>query len=161
MTEKIFLNLKLKCLLPTEVYKVADILFACQKDGYVTYSSNNVKSMHMPKEVVEIAIQTLIDRQILDQPVKEGNFWKFKINADSIKRYQDSSWDDINEAPALRKSSELKFTHQESVALEESDVIENMSTQQMMRMMRVLSARIKEEQSKQEMMNNDASTLPY
>lgn len=120
--EKIYLNLKLKCLLPIEVYKVADILFACQKDGYVTYSSNNVKSMHMPKEAVEIAIQTLIDRQILDQPVKEGNFWKFKINADGIKRYQDSSWDDINEAPALRKSSEVKFTHQpqtEDMSVEE------------------------------------------
>lgn len=147
--EKIYLNLKLKCLLPIEVYKVADILFACQKDGYVTYSSNNVKSMHMPKEVVEIAIQTLIDRQILDQPVKEGNFWKFKINADGIKRYQDSSWDDINEAPALRKSSEVKFTHQPQT--------EDMSVEEMKKQIAQLQAMLMTQSKK----NNIDDSLPY
>lgn len=122
LMDKIYLNLKLKCLLPSEIYKVADMLFACQKEGCVTYSSNNIKSLHIPKEAVEIAIQTLIDRQILEQPVKEGSFWKFKINTEVIKRYNDASWDDINNAPVLKKSSELKFTHQpekEEMSVEE------------------------------------------
>lgn len=152
--DKIYLNLKLKCLLPIEVYKVADILFACQKDGYVTYSSNNVKSMHMPKEAVEIAIQTLIDRQILDQPVKEGNFWKFKINADGIKRYQDSSWDDINNAPVLRMSSETKFTH-EPPAIQSYT---QMSPEEMMKRMQELQAMIL---AQSKMKNNSDSSLPY
>ena len=166
--EKIFLNLKVKCLLPVEVYKVADILFACQKDGYVTYSANNPKSMHMPKEVVEVAIQTLIDRYILESPAKEGNVWKFKINEESIKRYQDASWDDICSTPALRQSSEVKFNHQQgSVPVEESDMFDNMSTQQMARMMKMLEARIKEEQLKEQadimkqLKNNDQNSLPY
>lgn len=154
--EKIFLNLKVKCLLPVEVYKVADILFACQKDGYVTYSANNPKSMHMPKEAVEVAIQTLIDKKVLDHPVKEGNVWKFKIIENTIKAIQDVSWDDICSAPAIKPSSEIKFTHQqESVPVEESDIFDNMSTQQMARMMRMLEARIKAQE------NNDQNGLPY
>ncbi len=166
--EKIFLNLKVKCLLPVEVYKVADILFACQKDGYVTYSANNPKSMHMPKEVVEVAIQTLIDKNILINPTKEGSFWKFRINENEIKAVQDMSWDDICSAPAIKQSAEIKFTHQqESVPIEECDDFDSMSTQQMARMMRMLEARIKEKQLKEQvdimkqLKNTDQNSLPY
>lgn len=167
--EKIYLNLKAKCLLPAEVCKVADFMFACQKDGYVFYSStNNPRSMHMPKEAVEVAIQTLIDKKVLESPVKEGGLWKFKIIENTLKAIQAVSWDDICSAPLEGLSSEVKFTHQqESVPVEESDVFGNMSTQQMARMMKMLEARIKEEQIKEQadimkhLKNNDSSGLPY
>lgn len=152
--EKIYLNLKLKCLLPTEVSKVADIMFACQKDGYVTYSPASVKSMHMPREAVEIAIQTLIDREIIDSPVKEEKFWKFKINEANIKRYNDSSWDDINNAPVLRMSSETKFTHEPPAI--QSYV--HMSPEEMMKRMQELQAMIL---AQSKMKNNSDSSLPY
>ena len=117
--EKQFLNLKLKCLLPVEVYKVADILMATQKEGYVTYSTINTKSLHMPQEAVEKALQTLVDRQIFDSPVKEGKFYKFRINSESLKRYNDSSWDDINNAPVMRLAEDVKFTKEQAPATSE------------------------------------------
>lgn len=109
--ERQFLDLKLKCLLPTDVYKVADVLFACQKDGYITFSAQNAKSMHMPQEVVELCIQTLLDREILTDAVKEGKYYKFQINAEMLKRYREATWDDINDAPVMRKANEVRYTH--------------------------------------------------
>lgn len=141
---KIYLNLKLKCLLPVELYKAADILFACQKDGYITYSPQNARSMHMPKEAVEIAIQTLIDKGIIGSPEKEEKFWKFKINEESIKQYQDSSWDDINNAPVIQMSSETKFTHESSYKQVELSAEEMM--QQIKQLQAMISQKVKEDE---------------
>lgn len=152
MNEKIFLNLKLKCLLATEVYKVADFLFAVQKEGCVTYSPNNCKTLHMPREAVELAIQTLIDLEVIEYPSKEGNYWKFKINAESIKRYNDSSWDDVNNAPVLRKATEVKFTNEKPAMKYE---MVNMTPEQMMAQMKLLQDMITMKQ-KQMQKNNDA-----
>lgn len=160
MNEKIFLNLKLKCLLATEVYKVADFLFAVQKEGCVTYSPNNCKALHMPREAVELAIQTLIDLEVIDSPTKENNFWKFKINADSIKRYNDSSWDDINNAPVLRKATEVKFMNEKPPMKYE---MVNMSAEEMMALMQKLQAQITAKaQLEKAQKNNDVEDgLPW
>lgn len=150
--ERIYLPLKLKCLLPTEVYKVADIMFACQKEGFVTYSPANVKSLHMPKEVIEVCLQTLLDKDILHRPEKEDKFWKFKINREELEKYNSSSWDDINNAPVIMRSAEVKFTHE--TVYQPVD----MSTEQMMALMKKLQAQILSKQQKE---NNSSDGLPW
>jgi hypothetical protein len=130
--ERQFLDLKLKCLLPTDVYKVADVLFACQKDGYITFSPQNAKSMHMPQEAVELCIQTLLDREILTNAVKEGKYYKFQINADMLKRYRESSWDAINDAPILAKANEVRYTQEKPSGLTAEQMMAEIKSLQLM-----------------------------
>jgi len=130
--ERQFLDLKLKCLLPTDVYKVADVLFACQKDGYITFSPQNAKSMHMPQEAVELCIQTLLDREILTNAAKEGKYYKFQINADMLKRYRESDWNDINEAPILAKSNEVRYTQEKPSGLTAEQMMAEIKSLQLM-----------------------------
>lgn len=155
--ERVFLPLKLKCLLPADVYKVADILFACQKEGNITYSSANLKSFHMPKEAVEIAIQTLVDRNIVGYPVKEDKFFKFEINKDTLKKYDESNWFNINESSSLARATEVRFTkHYVEEKKEEPKKDGGMSIDEL----RALMAKL-QEQLKQQETNSSSDGLPW
>jgi hypothetical protein len=155
--ERIFLPLKLKCLLPSDVYKVADILFACQKDGCITYSSANLKSFHMPKEAVELAIQTLIDRDVISYAIKEDKFFRFEINKKELERYDKSNWININESSVLAKATAVRFTsHYVEEKKEEPKKEAGMSVDEL----RALMAKL-QEQLKQQETNSSSDGLPW
>ena len=155
--ERVFLPLKLKCLLPSDVYKVADILFACQKDGCITYSSANLKSFHMPKEAVELAIQTLIDRDIMSYAIKEDKFFRFEINKKELERYDKSNWININESSVLAKATAVRFTsHYVEEKKEEPKKEAGMSVDEL----RALMAKL-QEQLKQQETNSSSGGLPW
>lgn len=155
--ERVFLPLKLKCLLPSDVYKVADILFACQKDGCITYSSANLKSFHMPKEAVELAIQTLIDRDIISYAIKEDKFFRFEINKKELERYDKSNWININESSVLAKATAVRFTsHYVEEKKEEPKKEAGMSVDEL----RALMAKL-QEQLKQQETNSSSDGLPW
>lgn len=155
--ERVFLPLKLKCLLPSDVYKVADILFACQRDGYITYSSANLKSFHMLKDVVEIAIQTLIDRDIIGYPTREDKFFRFEINKNTLKKYDESNWLNINESSSLARATEVRFTkHYVEEKKEEPKKDGGMSVDEL----RALMAKL-QEQLKQQETNSSSDGLPW
>ena len=155
--ERVFLPLKLKCLLPSDVYKVADILFACQKDGCITYSSANLKSFHMPKEAVELAIQTLIDRDIMSYAIKEDKFFRCEINKKELERYDKSNWININESSVLAKATAVRFTsHYVEEKKEEPKKEAGMSVDEL----RALMAKL-QEQLKQQETNSSSDGLPW
>jgi hypothetical protein len=155
--ERIFLPLKLKCLLPSDVYKVADILFACQKEGCITYSSANLKSFHMPKEAVELAIQTLIERDIISYAIKEDKFFRFEINKKELERYEKSNWININESSVLAKATAVRFTsHYVEEKKEEPKKEAGMSVDEL----RALMAKL-QEQLKQQETNSSSDGLPW
>lgn len=155
--ERVFLPLKLKCLLPSDVYKVADILFACQKDGCITYSSANLKSFHMPKEAVELAIQTLIERDIISYAIKEDKFFRFEINKKELERYDKSNWININESSVLAKATAVRFTsHYVEEKKEEPKKEAGMSVDEL----RALMAKL-QEQLKQQETNSSSDGLPW
>lgn len=155
--ERVFLPLKLKCLLPSDVYKVADILFACQKDGCITYSSANLKSFHMPKEAVELAIQTLIERDIISYAIKEDKFFRFEINKKELERYDKSNWININESSVLAKATAVRFTsHFVEEKKEEPKKEAGMSVDEL----RALMAKL-QEQLKQQETNSSSDGLPW
>lgn len=155
--ERIFLPLKLKCLLPSDVYKVADILFACQKDGCITYSSANLKSFHMPKEAVELAIQTLIERDIISYAIKEDKFFRFEINKKELERYDKSNWININESSVLAKATAVRFTsHYVEEKKGEPKKEAGMSVDEL----RALMAKL-QEQLKQQETNSSSDGIPW
>lgn len=160
--ERVFLPLKLKCLLPSDVYKVADILFACQKDGCITYSSANLKSFHMPKEAVELAIQTLIERDIISYAIKEDKFFRFEINKKELERYDKSNWININESSVLAKATAVRFTshYVEEKYVEEKKEEPKKDGGMSVDELRALMAKL-QEQLKQQETNSSSDGLPW
>ena len=155
--ERVFLPLKLKFLLPSDVYKVAYILFACHKDGCIPYSSANLKSFHMPKEAVELAIQTLIERDIISYAIKEDKFFRVEINKKELERYDKSNWININESSVLAKATAVRFTsHYVEEKKEEPKKDGGMSVDEL----RALMAKL-QEQLKQQETNSSSDGLPW
>lgn len=107
--DKIYLSYQVKMLLPGDVYKVLDTLFAFQKEGCITYSKRNCEFLHMEQPIVEQAIQTAINAKIITPVEMAGGVYKFKIVAETIEKAKLVQLTDIPNKPLLKLAEEITF----------------------------------------------------
>lgn len=141
-TNRIYLPLKLQMLMTPELHKLTSVLFAFQKEGIVTYSHKNAEFCKMDASLCDQLIQTLVDRKIITPVPKDDNYWKFRINTDTLQRFNEATWDDINGASLIKLSEEIKFNKTEAVP-SESDEFEKMSKSQLERLMKRIQQEIR------------------
>lgn len=107
--EKIYLPHQLKALLPAEMYKVLDTLFAFQKEGIVTYSKRNADFLHLDNAITDQAIQTAINYKIIAPIEMAGGVYKFKIVGETIEKAKLVQLTDIPNKPLLKLADEITF----------------------------------------------------
>lgn len=107
--EKIFIPHQLKALLPAEMYKVLDTLFAFQKEGTITYSKRNSEFLHLDQAVCDQCIQTAVDKKIIEPLEMTGGVYKFKINKPLMETAKTLSLTDIPNRQLIRLSEEITF----------------------------------------------------
>lgn len=150
--------MKLKVIMTPELYKVADALFAYQKDGMVSYSKKTAALLHMDVAVADQMIQTLVDRKIISSAGQENGVWKFKVDQGTINRFNEASWEDIGKAQLMSVATEITFKNVQPPRQEYGMV--TMSTEEMMAQMQKLQAMIMMKQQL-EKTNNVQDGLPY
>ena len=158
---KIYLPMQIKALMPSDMYKVLDVLVAFQKEGIVSYSKRNAEFFHMDLAVADQAIQTAIDIKLLIPVEKDGGVYKFRINEDVIKRAQEVNLKDISSKKMIKLSTDITFKSQKN---EEKKDVDCMSYDEMKKMLLMLQARMNEhEQVKKLVVNNsdEDDGLPF
>lgn len=158
---KIYLPMQIKALMPSDMYKVLDVLVAFQKDGIISYSKRNAEFIHVDLAVADQAIQTAIDIKLLIPVEKDGGVYKFKINEDVIKRAQEVSLKDISSKKMIKLSTDITFKSQKN---EDKKDVDCMSYSEMKKMLLMLQARMNEhEQVKKLVVNNsdEDDGLPF
>lgn len=141
--KKLFLPMQVKCLMPETMYKVIDLLFAFQKNGIVNYSKRTCECLHIDVAIVEQCVQTGIDVGILTFIEKDGGIFKFRINEEKIKKFRDIEWKDVPNIKMIGLSSDIKFKN-DNEEVKSSSSFDNMSEEDMKRMILMMQARLKE-----------------
>lgn len=158
---KIYLPMQIKALMPSDMYKVLDVLVAFQKEGIVSYSKRNAEFLHMDEAICDQAVQTAVDVKLFIPVGKDGGVFKFKINEDIIKRAQEVSLKDIPGKKMISLSTNITFKSQKK---EEKKDVDCMSYDEMKKMLLMLQARMNEhEQVKKLVVNNsdEDDGLPF
>ena len=131
---KIYLPLQLKALMPPEMFKVMDTIFAFQKeDGIVTYSKRNAEFLHIDQAIADQCIQTAIDKHIITPVGMDGGVYKFKINEGTIEAIKQIPLPEISRKPLLKLSDEIKWKNQTSTKeLSNDEILEQIRQLQAM-----------------------------
>ena len=141
--KKTYLPMQMKCLMPDTMYKVIDSLFAFQKDGIVNYSKKTCECLHIDVSIFEQCVQTGINVGILSFVEKDGGIYRFKINEEGINKFRNIEWKDVPNIKMIGLATEVKFKSDAKPA-KQSTEFEDMSEDDMKRMMLMLQARLKE-----------------
>lgn len=147
--DKIYIPHQLKALLPSDMYKVLDTLFAFQKDGQISYSKRNSEFLHLDQAVADQCIQTAIDKKMIAPVEQSGGIYRFKINKELMEVAKNIPLTDIPNKALLKLSTEITF--KELMKSKEP------STAELLEEIRVL----KEKLMNQVKDNNDANDLPW
>lgn len=139
---RIYLPAQLKALMPEQMLKVIDLLFIFQKeDATITYSKKNSLFLHMDEVITDQAIQTAIDINLLLPVGVENGIYKFKINQDVIKKFQEIALKDIQDKNLINLSGNITFKTRMSQGDTSAPKTE-MSTEEMQKMILMLQAQL-------------------
>lgn len=139
---RIYLPAQLKALMPEQMLKVIDLLFIFQKeDATITYSKKNSLFLHMEEVITDQAIQTAIDINLLLPVGVENGIYKFKINQDVIKKFQEIALKDIQDKNLINLSGNITFKTRMSQGDTSAPKTE-MSTEEMQKMILMLQAQL-------------------
>ena len=148
--EKIFLPYQVKALMPAELYKVADCLYAFQKEGHITYSKKNAEYLHLDVAIVEQCVQTLIDTKLIEPVSMDGGVYKFKLNPAPLEVAKNIPLVDIPNKQLLKLA--------ESITFKEQMKTKQPSNEELMEQIRRLQAQLMNQVKDN---NNDANDLPW
>lgn len=95
--------------MPSDLYKVADVLYSFQKEGTVTYSKKNAEYLHLDIAIVEQCVQTLIDCKLIEPISMDGGIYKFRLNPTPIELAKNISLTEIPNKPLLKLSESITF----------------------------------------------------
>lgn len=106
---KLYLPYQIKALMPAELYKVADTLYAFQKEGHITYSKKNCDYLHLDQAIVEQCVQTMINTKLIEPVSQDGGIYKFKINPAPLEVAKSIPLTDIPNKPLLKPAESIEF----------------------------------------------------
>lgn len=150
--DRIFIPMQVKALMPSDLYKVLDALFAFQKEGTISYSKRNAEFLHLDQAVADQCIQTAVDYKLITPIEQSGGVWKFRINGAAFEAAKMTPLSEIPNKQLLRLSSEITFKNQTST--------KEMSPEELLRQIDELKRKLMEKvQPAKE--NNASDGLPW
>lgn len=149
--DKIYIPMQVKALMPGDLYKVLDALFAFQKEGTISYSKRNAEFLHLDQAITDQAIQTAVDYKLITPIEQSGGVYRFRINGAAFEAAKMTPLSEVPNKPLLKLSSEITFKNQTTTKeLSPEEILGQIEA-----LKRQLMSKVKAEQ------NNDADTLPW
>ena len=110
--EKIYCSQQLCCMLPPLAFKVMFYLIGWNKQEIKYYEKQMCKFLHLEKEELQLAIQTLIDNHLIDVSLIEHT-WIISVNRETVKRYFNVKMDTIVEHEGLKLAKAITWNQVE------------------------------------------------
>lgn len=160
--EKVYASQQLICMLPALALKVLLYLMNWQKYGNVKYFQKQMCGfLHIDPSELDLAIQTLADNKLIDVCKIDDN-WCFNLNKDTIKKYFDVPMQTIKDHEGLKLSKEITWNKETTT---QSNDVDDMSEDEMKRMLLMLQARLKEKEEVKKVVvtakDNCCKDLPF
>lgn len=164
---KIYPSQQLVCALEPRVLNVFMWLCGWQsKVDIKLYVHQMSKYLHLSEEEVELSIQTLKDINLISIR-KEGKDFIANLNADQVNKYFNIQLSKIAEGKGIPMASAVTWNKVDSNTKSNANTIDDMSKEQMKRMLLMLQAQLKEEEEVEKIVvsstvnNDDVDSLPF
>ena len=149
---------QLCCMLQPLACKVMCYILNWQNAEVIKYYEKQFSGfLHLSVQEVEIAIQTLIDNNLIDVSRIDGG-WVIQINKDTVKKYLNVKMQTVHDHDVIPLSTNVTWNVEEK----KSSSIEDMNEQQIQSMILRLQAQLNEKRQVKKMIKNDAvDDLPF
>lgn len=164
--ERVYISNQLACMLPPTALKTLFYLISWQSQEQIKYYQKQFsKTMHLDQAEIDQAIQLLIDKELISASRVDNN-WVFVLEKKKIQSYFNVSMSKVIEHEGFKLPPEITWNKEEK---KQSNDINDMSDDEMKRMILMLQARLNEkEQVKKKVVtmaaatvNNDVDSLPF
>lgn len=140
--ERVYISNQLACMLPPTALKTLFYLISWQSQEQIKYFDKQFsKAMHLDKAEIEQAIQLLIDKELISVS-RIDNHWVFELEKKKIQSYFNVPMNKVVEHDGFKLPSEITWNKEE----QKSRGINDMSDDEMKRMIIMLQARLNEKQ---------------
>lgn len=161
--EKVFMSTQLLAVLPPMVCKTAMFLVNWQNspNGIMLYEHRFAKTLKMSDQEVRLCIQTLINLKLIDLTNIDGK-WRIEFNPSEWQKYYKIPMDRVIEHEGYKLAT--KVTYDET---EEDKPKNEMSVEQMRKMIQMLQVQLQEKEQVAKMVVNsvepqiDVDSLPF
>ena len=159
--DRVYISNQLACMLPPTALKTLFYLISWQSQEQIKYYQKQfAKTMHLDQAEIDQAIQLLIDKELISASRIDNN-WVFTLEKKKIQSYFNVPMNKVAEHSGFKLPSEITWNKEE----QKSGDINDMSDDEMKRMILMLQARLNEKQQVKEkvvsMSNNDSDSLPF
>ena len=141
--ERVFCSQQLLCLLPPLCVKLLIYLLNWKRyEGIKYYQKQMAAFLHIDTSELDQAIQTLINYNLLTVSSVD-NSWVFAINKETIAKYFDAKLEDVKNHDGFKLATDITWNKEEK---KQSNDINDMSDDEMKRMIIMLKARLNEKE---------------
>lgn len=141
--ERVYISNQLACMLPPTALKTLFYLISWQSQEQIKYFQKQFeKTMHLDQSEIEQAIQLLIDKELISASRIDNN-WVFVLEKKKIQSYFNVPMNKVAEHDGFKLPSEITWNKEEK---KQPNVINDMSDDEMKRMIIMLQARLNEKQ---------------
>ena len=160
--ERVYISNQLACMLPPTALKTLFYLISWQSQEQIKYFDKQFsKAMHLDKAEIEQALQLLIDKELINAR-KIDTYWVFELEKKKIQSYFNLTMQKVYDHEGFKLPPQITWNKEEK---KQSNGINDMSDDEMKRMIIMLQAKLNEKQQVKEkvlsMSNNDYDNLPF
>lgn len=160
MEKKAFVSTQLLAVLPPMALKT--LMYICNwqnsPNGIMLYEHRFAKTLKMTEEEVRLCIQTLINLKLIDLTRIDGK-WRIEINVDEFGKYLKIPMERVIEHEGYKMADKVEY---EAVEENKPSSIEDMSDDDLKRLLMRIEASLSERQQVKELVkSNVPNDLPF
>ena len=141
--ERVYISNQLACMLPPTALKTFFYLILWQSQEQIKYYQKQfAKTMHLDQAEIEQAIQLLIDKELISASRIDNN-WVFTLEKKKIQSYFKVPMSKVVEHDGFKLPTQITWNKEEK---KQSNGINDMSDDEMKRMIIMLQARLNEKE---------------
>lgn len=141
--ERVYISNQLACMLPPTALKTFFYLILWQSQEQIKYYQKQfAKTMHLDQAEIEQAIQLLIDKELISASRIDNN-WVFTLEKKKIQSYFNVPMSKVVEHDGFKLPTQITWNKEEK---KQSNGINDMSDDEMKRMIIMLQARLNEKE---------------
>lgn len=140
--ERVYISTQLACMLPPTALKVLSYLISWQSQEQIKYFDKQFsKAMHLDKAEIEQALQLLIDKELINAR-KIDTYWVFELEKKKIQSYFNVPMQKVYDHEGFKLPPQITWNKENT----KSEDINDMSDDEMKRMILMLQARLNEKE---------------
>lgn len=141
--DRVYISNQLACMLPPTVLKTLFYLISWQSQEQIKYYQKQfAKTMHLDQAEIDQAIQLLIDKELISASRIDNN-WVFALEKKKIQSYFNVPMSKVIEHEGFKLPPQITWNKEEK---KQSNGINDMSDDEMKRMIIMLQARLNEKE---------------